>query len=91
MPAARYSVEPTHPALAGHFPGNPIVPAVLILAFVAATLDKGGQQLHGIKWLKFFRPVLPGEVIEVVCGQSGSGGPLQVTVDGQVIAKGEWH
>jgi 3-hydroxymyristoyl/3-hydroxydecanoyl-(acyl carrier protein) dehydratase len=49
MPAeltAGYRVDPAHPALQGHFPGNPIVPAVLLVGFVAETLARAGKRLR---------------------------------------------
>lgn len=57
-----------HPAFAGHFPGNPIVPGVLLLAEAIERLgpDAGGPLgCSRIVSAKFLRPVRPGEVVDV--------------------------
>lgn len=57
-------IESSHPCLAGHFPGNPIVPAVVLLDEVLAAIR---HQLPGFKAgavtaAKFLSPLLPDEV-----------------------------
>jgi 3-hydroxymyristoyl/3-hydroxydecanoyl-(acyl carrier protein) dehydratase len=53
-----------HPALAGHFPGNPIVPGVLLLQELVSAIEHrwnlapGAVSLTGVK---FTAPLRPGE------------------------------
>jgi 3-hydroxyacyl-[acyl-carrier-protein] dehydratase len=61
------SIATDHPALPGHFPGNPIVPGVVmldhILDAVAAALP--AYRVTGIRKLKFLRPLLPAQQCDV--------------------------
>lgn len=52
-----------HPAYAGHFPGQPILPGVVLLdaALHALARLQGGTAAGQIKSAKFLRPVMPGE------------------------------
>jgi 3-hydroxymyristoyl/3-hydroxydecanoyl-(acyl carrier protein) dehydratase len=56
-------IPPDHPALPGHFPGNPLVPGVLILGHVLAALARraGPLRITAIPQAKFLAPLAPGE------------------------------
>src|SRR6187551_772053 len=63
-----------HPAFAGHFPGAPIVPGVLLLdAAVHALQQQTGYAVTQIASAKFLHPVSPGEVLTLSC-ESGEAG-----------------
>ena len=56
-----------HPALTGHFPGNPIVPGVLILDEVvqAAEQWRGPLRLKSVVSVKFTSALKPGNVFSI--------------------------
>lgn len=62
MTSCVFSIEAEHPCLAGHFPGNPIVPGVVVLERVIEALAAGSEwRAVGIRRCKFSRPLRPGE------------------------------
>jgi 3-hydroxyacyl-[acyl-carrier-protein] dehydratase len=66
--SASFTVTSGHPCIAGHFPGDPIVPAVVLLDLVFAALKEARPDvgsLRGIKVAKFMRPVRPDEEVRV--------------------------
>jgi 3-hydroxyacyl-[acyl-carrier-protein] dehydratase len=55
-----------HPALEGHFPGDPIVPGALLLDAVLSTIERRTDlAIAGIASAKFFKPLRPGEAFAV--------------------------
>jgi len=55
---ARCSIAPEHPALAGHFPGHPVLPGALLLDWACCTL--AGEQPVDLREARFVRPCRPG-------------------------------
>ena len=88
----------------GHFPGNPILPGVLICESLAQTgavailsmeENKGKNALFGgIDKMRFKKQVVPGDRLKLEVKIIKRKGPIGVgeaiaTVDGKIAAKGE--
>jgi len=60
-------IRANHPSLPGHFPGAPLVPGVVILDEVVATLIEWRQdsQLTGIRLVKFLAPLQPEQAFTI--------------------------
>ncbi len=66
-----------HPAYAGHFPGQPILPGVVLLDAALRILATGQniQVATGqLKSAKFLSPVQPGEALTLHYAESPAGG-----------------
>lgn len=63
-----------HPSLAGHFPGNPVVPGVLLLDRVLALLEQTHGPLPALRLpqVKFLQPLLPGQAARIELAPGGS-------------------
>ncbi len=57
-----FCIDPAHLCLPGHFPGQPLVPGVVLLEQVATALRAWrGQRLARVLEAKFVAPLLPDE------------------------------
>lgn len=70
----RFQVPADHPALPGHFPGQPIVPGVLLLdAVIEAAAALHGSRPTRLMRAKFPAPVRPGEEVEIALETRAAG------------------
>lgn len=86
------AIAAEHPAYAGHFPGRPILPGVVLLDAMihaladAARLDTANLQ---IKSAKFLSPVAPGEPVELRYATSALGSyRFEIIASGRPVANG---
>lgn len=76
------TIPADHPAFAGHFPGTPIVPGVVLLdeaLFAIQSADGLALEACRIASAKFFHPVGPGAVL-VVRHQTLANGSIQFDI-----------
>jgi 3-hydroxyacyl-[acyl-carrier-protein] dehydratase len=81
-----------HPSLAGHFPGNPVVPGVVlvdhVLDAVEAWLGELPEPLR-LPQVKFLQPLLPEQPAEIMLARSGARLRFRITRGDELIASGE--
>lgn len=99
---ARYTVREDEFFTRGHFPGNPIVPGVILCEMMAQgsalllkdELDGKLALYAGVDGVRFKRQVKPGDTVVTRAKITGRKGPLVVveaeaTVEGTMCCKGK--
>lgn len=74
-----YLIPPGFPAFEGHFPGNPLLPAVCQTGLCADALSRQeGKPLEisAVARAKFMRPVLPGAQVQITLTPRADGKTL---------------
>jgi len=92
---AKFDIAADHPAFAGHFPGQPLLPGVVLLSLVMQALQRQPalQARLGstprIDQVKFLAPVGPGARVAVKLHEHGSGVGFEVRRGETIVARGQ--
>ena len=99
-----FIIPADHPCLPGHFPGQPIVPGVVVLDRVLAAIEAQHGALGALRMpqVKFLQPLLPEQTARIelqrlsdASDTSMSDAPprwrFRVLRDDSLIASGEVH
>lgn len=85
-------VPRSHPSLEGHFPGNPVVPGVVVLDHVLEAVERWLGELPDalrLPQVKFMQPLLPDQPAEIQLQRTGDRIRLRVTRGQQLLVTGE--
>lgn len=83
-----------HPSFAGHFPGQPVLPGVVLLAEVMEALrgaglpDSPGERFD-LRTVKFLWPVRPGDEIRIELQAEAGRARFEVHCGDKVAASGQ--
>lgn len=85
------TIATDHPAFAGHFPGRPIVPGVVLLDLAQRAIEAAASvRVTGVAVAKFLSPVSPGEPIELTFELAGAGARFQLQSGERAVASGRF-
>ena len=86
------AIDHNHPSLAGHFPGHPVVPGVVLLnevLCIVREMSVFGRSVTGLPMVKFSSPVRPGEVVTIhVDLDEATGATFSCRVETRLAASG---
>ena len=87
----QFSVPLHDPCLAGHFPGRPLVPGVVVLERVVEAIEAVHGPLGPLRLpqVKFLRPLLPDRSARNAIEGAAPRWRFEVHGDGGVLARGE--
>lgn len=86
------TIGANHPSLAGHFPGHPVVPGVVVLGEIMKVVRETATEnieFVGMPSAKFLSPLNPGEPLTIRLDQQGEGAAeFTCTTGSRLIASG---
>ncbi|MDO5609774.1 MAG: hypothetical protein Q4G62_03165 [Pseudomonadota bacterium] len=88
----RFTVAADHPSLPGHFPGQPVVPGVLLLDAVQSALaaQVGEIAALSLPQVKFLQPLLPDQAADIELTEAAPGRwRFRILRGDELIASGE--
>ena len=93
--AGRFTIAFDHPALPGHFPGDPVVPGCVLLdhALALVRANAGGPSATPalLPRVKFMNVVRPGEPVEVESEHRGTRIVFRCRVGATTVLEGQWE
>ncbi len=93
----RRQIDADHPAFAGHFPGRPVLPGVVLLSEVWQAIQDLPQLASAVgdrpllATAKFVSPVLAGCCLDITLRLGDESLAFDVSVDARVVAKGHYQ
>lgn len=91
MPSIPICIAADHAVFAGHFPGRPIVPGVLLLDTVLLELEAAtGLQTRSLASAKFLSPAVPGEPLSLSYEIDGSLLRFDIHCESRKVATGRF-
>jgi len=91
MPVVALPFAADHPVFAGHFPGHPIVPGVLLLDWAQVAIEAQlGQPLQALTEAKFHSPATPTDSLELDFEVTPSSVRFEIRSAGRKIASGRF-
>jgi 3-hydroxymyristoyl/3-hydroxydecanoyl-(acyl carrier protein) dehydratase len=85
---APFTLPPDHPCLPGHFPGEPVVPGVVLLEAALQAMGVAATRPRALSWVKFLRPLLPAQAALIRWHEAGGQLRFEVLREGAVLVRG---
>jgi 3-hydroxyacyl-[acyl-carrier-protein] dehydratase len=83
-----FTVPADHPSLAGHFPGAPVVPGVVVLDYALAQLTWPAGEGRRLAWVKFKKCLLPEQEATAILSRDTTGWRFTVTRGDEILVQG---